>query len=224
MTWATPISDLRTILSDGPLDKLRANKAVMGNQNGINAIFKTFEYRRQNYFNAASTVAPLGVYQNGILIAPSAFTFDDIVTGYFSLAPSSVGPNDQLTATYYVQWFLDSELDFFLQQASMWLGQTSDYTDQTPDGLKDACLKHACHNAYNKLALRHAEDLNMEQYRTQDAKDEKRMDIVGAYQNASKAAFKAANDSRNDYYTRKGQPLAPAFGVVVGNVRNPTRG
>src|SRR5580704_7504634 len=108
MAWADPIGDLRILLSDGPTDKLRANKAVMGNQNGVNAIFKTFEFRRQNNFTAASTVAPLGTSLNGVLLAPSAFVSDDVATGFFSLAPSSVGTNDQLTSTYYIQWFLDT--------------------------------------------------------------------------------------------------------------------
>ena len=223
MAWASPIGDLRTLLSDGPTDKLRANKAVMGNQNGVNAVFKTFEFRRQNDFTAPSTVAPIGVSINGTLVAPSAVLADDIGTGFFSLAPSSVGTNDQVTATYYIQWFLDSELDFFLQQASLWLGATSDYA-QTVDGLKDACLKFAISNAYMKLSLRYAEDFAMETYRLLDAKDDKRFDIVTAYQNASKQSRKDANDSRNDFYTRKGAPLSPISGTITGRVRNPTRG
>ena len=222
MSWQDPLGDLRVLLSDGPTDKLRANKAVMGNQNGTNGTFKTFEYRRQNQFTAASTNAPLGIYQNGSLIAATAVVSDDTLTGYFSLAASSVGVNDQLTATYYVQWFLDSELEFFLRQASFWLGLTYDYT-QIPDGLKDAALKFSASSAYTKLSLRYAEDLAMETYRTQDSKDDKRMDIVTAYQNAAKQALKAATDSRNDFYTRRGQPLSPISGTIVGRVRNPTR-
>ena len=222
MAWANPINDLRILLSDGPTDKLRANKAVMGNQNGINSTFKTFEFRRQNDFTAASSVSPFGISINGVLVAPSAVATDDTSTGFFSLAPSSVGTNDQLTTTYYIQWFIDSELDFFLQQSSLWLGAGSNYT-ATADGLKDAALKFAASNAYMKLSLRYAEDFAMEAYRLQDAKDDKRMDIVQAYQNASKQARKDANDSRNDFYTRKGQPLAPISGTIAGNVRNPTR-
>lgn len=222
MSWASPIADLRILLSDGPTDKLRANKAVMGNQNGINSIFKTAEFRRQNNFTAASTVSPLGISINGVLVAPSAVSTDDPNTGFFSLAASSVGVNDQVTTTYYIQWFLDSEIDNFLQQASMWLGQTSDYSI-TPDGLKDACLKFAASNAYMKLSLKYAEDVMAETYKLQDSKDDKRMDIVRAYQDASKQARKDANTSRDDFYTRKGQSLAPKFGIVAGSVRNPTR-
>lgn len=222
MAWANPINDLRILLSDGPTDKLRANKAVMGNQNGVNATFKTFEFRRQNDFSAASSVSPIGISINGSMVSPSAVAVDDPLTGFFSLAPSAVGVNDQVTTTYYVQWFIDSELDFFLQQSSLWLGATSDYT-MTADGLKDAALKFATSNAYMKLSLRYAEDMAMETYRLQDTKDDKRMDIVTAYQNASKQALKAANDSRNDFYTRKGKPLSPISGTITGNVRNPTR-
>ena len=222
MAWANPIGDLRILLSDGPTDKLRANKAVMGNQNGTNATFKTFEFRRQNNFTAASTVNPLGISINGLLVAPSAVSADDPQTGFFSLAPSSVGANDLVTTTYYIQWFLDSELDFFLQQAGMWLGGTSDYTT-IADGLKDAALKFAASNGYTKLSLRYAEDMASATYRLQDDKDDKRMDIVTAYQNAAKQARKDANDSRNDFYTRKGQPLSPISGTIVGQVFNPTR-
>lgn len=222
MAWANPINDLRVLLSDGATDKLRANKAALGNQNGTNATFKTFEFRRQNDFSAASTIAPLGVSLNGVLIAPSAFSYDDPKTGFFALAPSSVGVNDQLTSTYYIQWFLDSELDFFLQQAGMWLGGTSDYT-VTADGLKDAALKFAMSEAYLKLSLRYAEDMAMETYRLQDTRDDKRFDIVSAYQNAAKVSLKAATDSRDGFYTRKGMALAPISGTIAGNVRQPTR-
>lgn len=223
MAWQNPIGDLRVLLSDGPTDKLRANKSIMGNMNGANGNFKTFEFRRLNTFTAASTVFPLGIAQNGIQISPSAFVSDDIATGFFQLAPSSVAPTDQLTATYYIQWFLDSELELFLRQASFWLGLSYDYT-LMPDGLKDAALKHSQSNAYTKLALKYAEDAAMETYRLQDTKDDKRMSIVEQYQAAAKQAFKDANDTRNDYYTRRGQPLAPKSGTVRGRVRNPTRG
>lgn len=224
MSWPTAITDLRTVLSDGPTDKIRANQAiVVGPIDGINGTFKTLDYRRVTAFASSATVFPLGIQINGAYVPAASVINEDLSSGYFQLPPSTVGVNSKFTATFYIQWFIDSELDFFLQQTSLWLGQTTDYVNQTPDGLKDSALKHSCHLAYKKLALKFAEDPAIAALRAQDQKDDKRLDTVSQYQAAANTYWKQANDSRNDYYTRKGQPLAPMFGTVIGGVRNPTR-
>lgn len=219
MTWLDPKGDLRVILSDGPTDKLRAYKNVFGMQNGSNTIFKTFEFRRQTDFSASATVFPLGVYFNGGLLAGSAISTDDVSTGYFQL---NFGPTDadKLTTTYYIQWFLDAELDGFLIRASNWLGQDDNYID-TPSGLKTAALKYAEHEAYLKLSLKYSENI-VETYRLEDSPDDKRFDIVKAYQDAAKNALSEAVKYRDDFYTRKGKALQPLFSSIRGNVKTPT--
>ncbi len=221
MSWSTAVSDLRVLLSDGPDDKLRAYKTVFGMQNGSNATFKTFEFRRLTDFSSSALAYPLGIYVNGALQPASAVSLDDPDTGFFTSA-TAYDDSVSLLATYYIQWFKDTELDGFLVRSSDWLGLGDDYT-QVPSGLKTASLKYAAHEAYQKLSLKYAENI-VETYRTQDAPDDKRMEIVKAYQEAASNALKEAKQYRDDFYTRKGQSLSPLFGVVSGNIKNPTIG
>lgn len=227
MSWDTAQTDLRVLLSDGPTDKLRAFKQVFGMQNGYpagaatagNNVFKTFEFRRVTDFSASGTGFPLGIMLDGKTLAASAITQDNPSTGYFQLA---IYPEDsqKLEATYYLQWFTDAELDGFLTRASNWLGGDGNYSEIAL-GLKTAALKYAQSEAYQKLALRFAEAVS-ETYRLKDAPDPKNMEIVKSYQDAAAIAIKDAYKSRDDYYSRKGKSLAPNFGTISGNVKNPT--
>lgn len=221
MSWTNAVTDLRTLLSDGPTDKLRALKSVFGVQDGTNVSFKTFEFRRVTDFSASGTAAPLGIYLNNSLLPASAIASDDLLSGFFTLqaAPSDA---DNLVASYYIQWFLDPELEGFMQRSSMWLGYDDQYIN-IPSGLKTAALKYAEHEAYQKLSLRYAENI-VETYRLQDAPDDKRMSVVSAYQQAASQKLKEAYQARDDYYKRKGKPLAPIFDTASGNIKNPTLG
>ena len=220
MSWSTAAQDLRVLLSDGPTDKLRAFKNIFGQQNGSNKIFKTFEFRRLTDFSATGNAAPLGIYIDNVLQAPSAVTWDDLNSGHFYL---STAPTDDqhIMCSYYIQWFTDAEIEGFLSRACNWLGLGDDYS-LIPTGLKTAALKYSEHEAYQKLSLRFAENI-VETFRLQDAPDEKRMAIVTAYQEAAKQKFKEAEQSRDDFYKRKGRPLAPIFDTASGNIKNPTR-
>ena len=220
MSWANPIGDLRTLLSDGPTDKLRAFKGVFGNLNGTNTLFKTFEFRRTTDFT--QSVAPFGIYLNGNLLASNQIASDDLATGYFTLR-SAPNDSDEILTTYYIQWFLDTELDGFLVRASDWIGLGDIYANLDV-GLKTAALKYAAHEAYQKLSLKYAENI-VETFRMQDSPDEKRMDIVANYQMASRNALKDAQTYRDDFYkNRKGMALAPIVKTIRGNVKNPTLG
>lgn len=220
MSWADPVADLRIILSDGPTDKLFSFKAVFGAINGTNTIFNTFEFRRLTDFSSTATSFPLGVYYNGNSLAASSIAEDNLATGYFNLSFAPSG-TDQLSTTYYAKWFNDDELVSFLIQAANWLGGNDQYSN-TPDGLKTAVLKYASHVAYQKLALKYAMG-PIDAFRLQDAPEEKRREIQDVYRRAWEAALKEAYKSRDDYYTRKGQSLAPISGTVAGNISNPTR-
>ncbi len=220
MTWTAPIDNLRTLLSDGPADKLRALKQVFGQQDGVNITFKTFEFRRITNFASSAISFPLGLYVNGVQQPASAVAIDDPDSGFFQAAtgyPDSVN----ITASYYIQWFTDAELIAFMEQAAKWIGYGADYT-VIPDGLQPAALQYGCHEAYKKLSMRFAENAS-ETFRLEDSPDEKKFSVIKAYQEAAKQAFDMAKSYRDDFYSRKGQALAPRSGTVQGRIRNPTR-
>ena len=116
-TTAAAISDLRTLLSDNVTDKLAEKKLVFGKINGVNQLFKTFERRRITDFSQApDSPSPEGVYLNDVLVSSGGIISDDLVSGSFTIA---VAPDDgdELRATYYYRWFLDTDLDMFLKNA-----------------------------------------------------------------------------------------------------------
>lgn len=211
MPWTTSTSDLRTLLSDNATDKLAYRKKVINNPNGVITAFKTFEFRRLTDFTTAT--APLGVYVDGVIAAVSS---DDLATGEFILAaPPTEG--QLIESTYYVQWFLDAELDVFLNQGTQWLLLGIDPT-QVPEGLQTADLQYAAHLAYQKLALRFAMHVS-ETFRLEDAPDKNRYALVDAYAKMADMYLKQATQVRDSYYTRSGQNLSPLFATNSGAVR-----
>lgn len=214
MSWTTAVVDLRKLLSDGPTDKLRYRKRVMGIQDGANKVFKTFEFRRVT--NLVTATAPYGVYVNDVLVSVSA---DDLsVTGEFTLATAPTN-GDTVRATYFLQWFVDAELEEFLISAAQWIGFADNY-QAIPDGLQPSAKEYAASQAFQKLVLRWSENM-AETYQLFDAPDERRFDPVQAYMNISKAKYELAVKLRDDVYkNRKGQALAPITGVLAGTVKN----
>jgi len=212
MAWTTSLADLRALLSDGASDKYRYRKRVINEVNGVNRVFKTFEFRRVTDFT--SVTGDLGVYVNGALATVSS---DTVGNGEFVLATA---PTDgsYVEATYYIQWFLDAELNQFLRSGSQFLNFGDDPSN-TPSGLQPACLKYAAHEAYQKLALRWAEHLS-ETYRTEDAPDKNRMSIVEQYQKMAETYLKEAKTLRQDYYTRNDQQNQPLFSSISGAVQD----
>lgn len=206
---------MRLKLSDNPNDKLRAFKRVFGQIDGNNKIFKTFEFRRVSDFTSAA--APLGVYINQVRVAPAGIASDDLTTGYFSLvtAPSST---DVVEATYYIQFFYDTELQDFLRLSANWLGFGDDYTT-IPQGLRPAALQYAIGDAYQKLAMRFAEHIS-ETYRLEDAPTGDRFNIVEQYKQLASQSHDEAKGFRDEYYMRQGQHLSPLYGLNKGAVRD----
>lgn len=206
-------------LSDGPLDRLRHRKQVFGVTDGVNRIFKTFEYRR--YSNFTTAVPPLGVWvtpkTTGIPALATISADDPSITGEFTL---SVAPadGDLVVATYYNQWFIDTELQLFLKNAARWIGMGVDYAN-IPDGLIPAALEYACSDAYKKLALKYAERIS-EIYRLEDAPDPKVFEIVKGYREAADGLLKNAGTLRKQYYGRQDQAEAPLYGAISGRVRD----
>jgi len=215
MSWATALADLRLKLSDNSNDKLRAFKRVFGQVDGSNKVFKTFEFRRVTDFTSAS--APLGVYINQVRQNTAAIASDDLGTGYFTLVAAPSG-TDVVEATYYIQFFLDAELQSFLRFAANWLGLGDDYT-QVPTGLVPSATHFALGEAYGKLSMRFAEHIS-ETYRMEDAPTEDRFKIVDEYKQLAKMAREEAEHFRDEYYKRQGQHLSPLYGLNIGTVRD----
>lgn len=211
MSWTTAASDLRTSLSDNATDKLRYRKQVFGEANDTNTSFKTFEFRRITDFKTAA--APLGVYKAGVLLATSAISIDFVETGDFDLTAAPT-EGQKVEASYYVQWFNDAEINQFLRISCNWLA-LGDTFSNIPEGLRPAALKYASAEAYQKLALRWAENLS-EGFLLEDAKDDKRMSIVDAYMKAATAYRKEATSIRDDFYSRSGTQLSPTSSSLYG--------
>lgn len=219
MSWTTARDDLRLLLNDGPADKIRAFKRVFGDVNGTNTRFKTYEFRRVTDFSTVADSSPLGVYVNGVKIPAASIASDLPETGFFSLtAPSVPSAGAVVEATYYVQFFLDAELDGFLRLASNWLG-FADSFQNVPQGLRPSAAHYAAGEAYQKLAMRFAEH-SSETYRLEDMPDDRRMEIVAQYKAAAADAKTQATTLRDQNYTRQGQSLSPLFGVYSPSVRN----
>lgn len=221
MAWSTSVQDLRISLSDQDTDKLRFQKMVFGDINGSNLLYKTFEFRRVTDFTQASSQAQgLGVYLDNQLLAATAVATDNPYVGYFTMA-SAATAGQSLQASYYIQWFTDTELTDFLNLAANWIGTTTDITLIDP-GLIPSALKYCAYQAYQKLSLKYAESIS-ETYRLEDSPDEKRFEIVSVYKSAASSSLKEAQMLRDDFYkNRKGQALAPISMSIVGNVRDVT--
>ena len=213
MAWTSATDELRTLISDGAKDKLRHRKRVFGKIDGTNTTFKTFEFRRLTTFVGA--VAPLGAYVNGLIAAVTSDDFSD--TGEFEIT-TAPADGDVVEATYFIQWFLDTEIDNFLLSTAQWLSFAT--IDQVPPGLRPAALHYAAQEAYQKLALRWAEHIS-NTYRLEDQPGEDAYGIVDQYRNMSSDMHKKSFDLRDDYYKRSGKTLEPTWASITGRVADP---
>lgn len=225
MSWvdtATAITALRNLLLDGPTDKICSNKKVIGTVDNSNQIFKTFEYRRvTNFTTNAGNAFPLGVFKDGAQIAQNMILSDDIASGTFKLDPSVVpSGRSSITATYYYQWFLDSELDSYLQNASTWMGLGTNYIN-IPDGLNAAALDFAAREAYRAASMKYMIRAR-EVYQLEDAPDDSVGKQVDSFRSMAKDFMDSAAQLRKQYYARQDQAEAPLFNLATGNVSDPT--
>lgn len=209
--WTTSLADLRALISDGALDKFNFRKPLFGDVDGSNKSFKTLEVRRITDFSAPPS-APLGVFVNGTL---QTVTADLPVEGVLTLTTAPTN-GQKIEASYYSQWFLDSELNVFLLSATGWCTAGTDVTAIEP-GLRPSLLHYAAADAYQKLSLRFAR-MKSDEYRVEDANDKKTMDAALMYQKASDAERKTAQTLRAQFYKRNDQSLQPLFTSVAGSV------
>lgn len=214
MAWTTAIDDFRRQANDGPTDKLRHRKKIFGLVDSSNVTFKTLEFRRITDFTTA--VAPFGVYVNDALVTTVA---DDIVVGEFTL---ETAPNngDEVTCTYYTQFFLDEEVIGFLNLSSQWLGFGEDYTT-VGVGLRPSAIQYAMYEGFSKLAIKWHENQS-QTFRLEDAPNKENIEYLEWLNSMANNALKRARDLRDDFYTRQGQSLSPLYGFARGAVRNTT--
>lgn len=220
MSWPinTAISELRTLLSDGPTDKYRHRKRVFGQVNGTNVSFKTLEFRRITDFTDVGTVYPLGVYVNDSLLAPAAVSTDFTGEGEFQLVTAPVD-GDEVLASYYIQYFTDAELTLFMQNAAKWLIQTDETTNLNAC-LQQAALRYGAYEAYQKLSMRFIEKLS-ETYRLEDQPDPDRQTLVTQFKALADDFYAQAKAVRDDCYSGSGRQNVPSWGFAQGRILDP---
>jgi hypothetical protein len=214
MSWTTAVTDLRAFLSDGAKDKRRYRKRIFGDQDGNNKVFSTFEPRRLTDFTTCS--APEGVFVDGVKAAVSK---DDLTMGEFDLSYAP-NPDNTVNATYYCQWFFDTELAIFLKNAVQFLGLGDDYST-LESGLQPAALRQAANEAYTKLAIRWAERAS-DMFLLEDSPQKEISTIIDSYRALASDMAKSAIQTRDDFYKRQGRSLSPNFSSISGSVRNLT--
>lgn len=214
MSWllATAVTELRQLIHDGPTDKLRNLKKVFGDLNGSNKNFKTLEYRRVTDFTSATF--PLGVFKNGVAFTVSA---DYPTTGDFQTTAAPVD-GDILTATYYIQYFTDTELNTFMTNATKWLDLGSITT--IPDSLQQAALRYGAYQAYEKLALKFSEHIS-ETYRLEDQPNADRAGLIAEFTKLSRQFYDDSVKHRDEYYSRSGKQLQPSWRFSQGRITDP---
>lgn len=213
MSWTQPIIDLRTQISDGDKDKLRYRKQLIGQVDGVNKRFKTLEFRRTTDFLVPTGV--LGVYLDGVQTTLGDVTTDVAEVGECELLAAPAN-GVRVEATYYIQWFTDTELDTFLRISSNWLARGDDYT-QIEQGLRPSVICYAQGEAFEKLALRWSERLS-ETYLMQEQITKDQFALADMYQKWGSEFKKQAHTMRKDFYSSAGQNEIPSFGNIFGSV------
>jgi len=214
MAWTTAVEEFRELTGDGATDKLRARKRAVGSCNGVNTVFKTFEFRRVTNFTTSTF--PLGVFINDSATA-AALVSDDVASGTFVLTVAPI-TRQFVEATYYIQYFVDTEINNFLKHAAEWLISSPDIA-LMPLGLQPAALKYAASEGYQKLADKF-QDTMSDTYRMEDTPDNKQTTMVEYFQKRAEFFKSSATTARDEYYTRQGQSLQPLFISSAGGVRD----
>lgn len=215
MSWTTARTELRVFVRDSSTDKYRFRKKCFGYIDGTNKTFKTLERRRLTDFTTAS--APEGIYIGSTRVNPADIANDYPDTGEFefNVAPTDTGYS--IEASYYIQWFLDTDLDQFLTTSAQWLG-LGDNISVVPSGLRPAAIRYAACEAYKHLAIKQTESL-ADEYRVDDLPKEQK--TTSYFMDLAKSFCDQAEKLRDDYYTRHGQTNAPLFKVSSGAVKDP---
>jgi len=163
MDWLTSdaITQLRSILGDGPADKWEFKVNAFPTPDGVTTRFFVGQTRV-----VADT---LQVYLAGVATAVSGTPLWS--TGEFDLA-TAPGADDELQASFFYQWFLDRELAVFLDDAAQMLSLYDSATSgfvalvdteassvSIEIGIRPSLLQFAAHSAYMRKAAETADSL-----------------------------------------------------------------
>src|SRR5262245_2091787 len=140
------VAELRAFLNDGPVDRPVKSKQVVGQVDGSNTIFMTWEDRV-----LPGTLIPS---INFVDVAASGYTELDPLMGRFQLA-TAPQLGSTVRAHYYFQYFIDEDLAEAMRMACGEVLQTEDPTG-IPIGLKQTTLSFGGYFAFQKQAIRWA--------------------------------------------------------------------
>lgn len=214
-SWSDPIGDLRRFLADSPNDNLIKEKRIFGDwQAGQNRTFYTFEDRLLASGNQAVCGKPLRIFYGGEEIAASGIVVTDQLRGEFQLlyvVPS--GAQKRITASYYYQQSLDSELSMDLQQAAYQCNSSA--ADSVATGLQIAAINIAASLAHSRLAARW-QQRKSSQFLLEDEPARKEADdLIRFHQEESKRVLEFGLKARESFYNlRNDRGKSPAFGVL----------
>jgi len=200
--------DLRRFLNDGPTDRPAKQKQILGNVDGVNRQFFTFDDR--------IVVGSLIVSVNFVDLAGTEFTLTDPIMGEITLVTP---PAAQTTvrARYYFQFFTDVELEEALKLATGEIVESDDVT-QIVFGMKNTTLNFAGHFAFVKQAIRWAHLMSSKFLVEDEPVEGETSSRPNLFRQIASDYLKHALDMRTSYYTRHGRRNAPAFTVFKPNI------
>lgn len=158
----------------------------------------------QEYVTVFAVPGSLAAYLDGSA-TPASPSADVDRNGNFTLpAP----PTSKLQVTYAWQFFLDGDVDGFVDGARAWLRDFAD-VGTIPDGLTPALLHYAAGEACSALARK----CQLANVRAGDAGADL-AEIGKQYAAQAKDLRAAAVKERDDYYARAGVTRAPAMAAT----------
>ena len=219
-TYDSAITELRQMLFDGTSNKSAHKKTLIGDIDGSNKSFITYDKR--------IIKASFKCYVDDTL---TTATVDNEVTGEVTLSQPPA-KNTKVVASYFWRFWLDPELKNFLnkgaESCSAFDADTPDEASlQIPPGLKKAALYFAAESALSAqinylVNRRHSEEFNIEQ----DGNDESAFsETISAMRKNADSYWEKAVFHRDDFYKKAGRRNKPAFGFKAGQVKRygPTR-
>jgi len=149
---SSAVSNLRSLLGDNPSDKYEFKTDVFPTPDGVT----------RRFFVGQTRLVPdtLEVYHNGVHLQAVSGAVVDTAKGEFTYeGPDGPIRRGLLQASFYFQWFTDSDLEAFLTEAAQMLNFESPSGDFAI-GLRPTLLSWACYNAYMRKAAEFAETVS----------------------------------------------------------------
>lgn len=197
---ATAVSETRAFLNDGPQDKPVKRKQLVGNVNGSNTQFQTWEDR----LVPGSFIAFVDFTQVPVV------ELDDI-QGVVQLATAPT-PGQVVRGRYYYQFFLDSEMQEFVQRGAAMIVESEDVTLVAP-GLKDACMSFAGYFGFRKQAIRWAHRMSDRFLLEEEPLVQEPIARPNHFEQIAQKFYDEGRVLRDDFYKRHSRSLAPAFAM-----------